>query len=148
MAFKINGKSPNISTFNYPAKNSQQYRNGELLVRDTANAYVIPAVAATAEANVIECIVYQATGTTAASGTVTVTAIPLSSDMLIEADCTNNTAANQLMKAHLLTDSLTVNNTSTTSTDKDATFIALAVKGAASDKKLIGRIVRLGQALS
>jgi hypothetical protein len=70
---------------------------------------------------------------------------PLHDQLLVDADCTNVTAENQLMKAHLLTDAGNVNNTSTHSTDKDATFIALAIIGEVGGYKLLGRIAKLGQ---
>jgi hypothetical protein len=83
--------------------------------------------------------------TTAASNPV-IEGIPLFDGMMVEADCTNNTAANQLNKAHLLTDGGTVNNTSTHSADVNAVFVALRQVGEAADRKLIGRIaLRLGQ---
>jgi len=148
MAFKIISNSPNDESFNYVAKNSQQYKNGALVVRDTTNSYVIPATASLADATVIEAIYTGTTGTTAATGTVFIKCTVLKEGMLLEADCTNNSSYDQLMKAHLLTDSITVNNSSTHSTDKDAVFIALAQKGADADKKLIGRIVKLGQVLA
>lgn len=61
------------------------------------------------------------------------------------ADCTANTAATQLFIRHALTDAATVNNTTTDSAVNEGVFEALAIYGAASDKKLIGRLIFLGQ---
>ena len=85
---------------------------------------------------------------TVASGATVADFIPVTGSMLFECDCTAATASNQLMIRHLMTDAATINNTSTDSTDLKAIFEALAVKGAASDKKLIGRFIHVGQVVS
>lgn len=145
MALKPVLGNSNIPTLSLIAKDSTAYTSGNLVVRDTTNKYLIEATATLADATVMEGIV-QKTQTTGTSVEIEIT--PILQGLYVIADCTNNTAANQLMIAHLLTDAGTVNNTSTHSTDKDAVFIALKVVGVAADKKLFGYIVKLGQLLS
>ena len=145
MAFKPLTGSPNIPKFPYVADASTSFTTGYLAYRDTSTGEIKEMTSTTGDVTTIECIIAETT-TTAASNPV-IDGIPLFDGMMVEADCTNNTAANQLNKAHLLTDGGTVNNTSTHSTDVNAVFVALRITGEASDKKLIGRIaLRLGQA--
>lgn len=64
---------------------------------------------------------------------------------LFEVDTTNNTASTQLLERMVLTDEATINNTDTDSAVNEGIFECLALKGAVSDKKLIGRFLILGQ---
>lgn len=61
------------------------------------------------------------------------------------ADCTANTATNQLFKTQAMTDAATVNNTSTENTTTAGIFFPVAIVGAATDKKLLGYFIRIGQ---
>lgn len=146
MAFKVVSKSPNVEALELMAKASTTFTLGNLVVRDTTNGYLIEATATVADCTIMEAIVTKTQ--TIGSSNVPMRVTPISDGMYVIADCTANTADNQLMKAHLLTDAGTVNNTSSHSTDKDAVFIALKVVGAATDKKLFGRIVKTGQVVS
>lgn len=65
--------------------------------------------------------------------------------VFVVADCTANTAANQLNKDHAMTDARTVNNTSSTVATTLGVFHALALVGSASNKKLYGYFNRVGQ---
>lgn len=146
MAFKVVSKSPNVEALELMADAGVTYTLGNLVVRDTTNSVLINATSSLADCTVLEAIVPKTQTVGAADAPIRV--IPIHDGMYVIADCTNNTADNQLMKAHLLTDAGTVNNTSTHSADKDAVFVALKVVGAASDKKLFGRLVKTGQVVS
>jgi hypothetical protein len=147
MAFKVSLSNPAVPKLQILTTNSLSFNSGELIYRELATGYAATAVAASADATIIEGIVTK-TQVTAASGTVYIDYIPLHSGMYVIADCTNATAENQLNKNHLLTNCATVNNTSTHSADKDAVFVALRVVGSASDKKLFGYIAKVGQLLT
>jgi len=64
---------------------------------------------------------------------------------LFEVDTTNNTASTQILERMVLTDSATINNTDTDSAVDEGIFECLFLKGAVSEKKLIGRFISLGQ---
>lgn len=133
-----------VEKFTYVADASTAFTTGSLGYRDTSTGEIKEMTATVGDVTTLECLITQ-TVTTAASDPV-IEAFPLVDGMIVEADCTNNTAANQLNKAHLMTDARTVNNTNTHSADVNAVFVALRQIGAASDKKLLGRIaLRLGQ---
>lgn len=136
--------SPALPKFEYTADASVAFTKGYLAYRDTTTGEIKEATATTGDVTNIEGIVAE-TKTTAASSP-RIELYQILPGQLFVADCTNNTAADQLNKAHLLTNGGTVNNTNTHSTDVNAVFIALAIVGAAADKKLIGRFAYpLGQ---
>ncbi len=142
MAFKAVNLIPGVGDIEYLVKSSQQFTNGSLLVRDLSNGYVTVATAATGtDTRTIEAISVTATGTSVA-GTAYLRAIPLSAITYVIADCTNNTADNQLNKSHILTDAATVANTSTNIATTAAVFTALKKIGADSDKKLFGYLIK------
>lgn len=141
MAFKAVNLIPGVGELEYLAKSSTQFPVGSILVRDTSNGYVKPAVAA-GGSSIIEAISVTATGITVA-GTAYIRAIPFQALTFVIADCTNNTADNQLNKAHILTDAATVANTSTHIATTAAAFIALKIVGATTDKKLFGYLNKL-----
>lgn len=139
---KIVQGSPNLPALEYLATDSTTYTLGSLIYRDTTTGTVKEQTATVGDATTVEAI----TTKTQTTGTSTyIKAVPIVQGQYIVADCTNNTAANQLNKAHLFTDARTVNNTSTHSVDINAIFVALRIVGAAADKKLFGYIVKLGQ---
>ncbi len=143
MAFKFLSGSPNIPRVTLTADASVTFTDGSLVYRDTSSGEIKEATATAGDATNVEGIVAK-TVTTAASAPV-VEVYMVDTNSLVVANCTNNTAADQLNKAHLLTDALNVNNTNTHSTDVNAIFIALGIVGVAADKKLWGRIVKTGQ---
>jgi hypothetical protein len=145
MAFVPWTGSPNIPKFPYVADASVSFTKGFLAYRDTSTGEIKEMTTTTGDVTTIEGIVAETVTTAASNPEIDLT--PVTDGMLVIADCTNNTAANQLNKAHLLTDGGTVNNTSTHSSDVNAVFVALRQVGVAADKKLLGRIVvKLGQA--
>jgi hypothetical protein len=142
--FKVLSTPVAVPKFPYVADASVAFTNGYLGYRDTSTGEIKEMTTTTGDVTSLECIIGE-TKTTEASNP-TIDAFSIYDGMLVEADCTNNTAADQLNKAHLLTDGGTVNNTDTHSADVNAVFVALRISGEAADKKLIGRIVlRLGQ---
>lgn len=143
MAFKPWVGSPTIPAFDYIADASTAFTKGFLGYRDTTTGEIKEATTTVGDATNIECIIAESV-TTAASNPL-IKGYNIIPGQLYVADCTNNTAADQCNKAHLLTDGGTVNNTSSHSTDINAIFIALRPIGAASDKKMLGYIAKLGQ---
>ena len=136
--------SPNIPKFPYTADASTAFTKGFLAYRDTTTGEIKEATTTLGDVTNIEGIVGE-TLTTPATNPI-IELYPLIPGGLYIVDCTNNTAVNQLNKAHLLTNGGTVNNTSSHSADVNAIFIALAISGTASERKLIGRIaLPLGQ---
>ena len=147
MAFKIVTQSPNAPALDYTADASISFTQGSVAYRDTSTGE-IKEDAGSNEATTLTIEAIIAKTVTSASSNPTIRAYPIISGpgQLWEADCTNNTAANQLNKAHLLTSALAVANTNTTDTSTGGVFIALKIIGVASDKKLLGYFVKVGQA--
>lgn len=145
MSFVPVNLAPGEGSQEYLAAAGSSYSKGAIIYRNTTLGKVHEIAATVGDATNVEAIVTEATGTTATTGTTYIKAQPIHSGMFVIADCTNNTAEDQLNKAHLVTNALTVNNTSTHSTDINAIFVATRVVGAATDKKLYGYIVKLGQ---
>lgn len=141
--FKVVSSSPNVASDVYVADASTTFTKGNLAFRDVSSGEIKEASATTGDATNVEGIV--ATTVTTPASDPTVELIPLHDGLRLVADCTNNTAADQLNKAHLLTSAGVVNNTNTHSTDINAVFVALRIVGVAADKKLYGYIARLGQ---
>ncbi len=129
-------------------KASQAYTVGQLLMEDKTNGEVIPATSSVSTLNVLGVGVKAFTegGADALNG---IKYIPtLNGSVFVVADCTNVTAANQLQKDHLMTDSNFVNNTGTTSTSLNGVFHALGIVGAVGGTKLYGYFTRIGQVVS
>lgn len=143
MAFKVVTSSPNIPVEIGVADASVAFTRGFLVYRDTSSGELKEATTTTGDATNIEGIVKESVTTPSTNPTIDY--IPVFHQTRVVVDCTNNTAANQLNKAHLLTDGGTVNNTSSHSTDINAIFIALGIVGEATDKKLYGYIAKTGQ---
>ena len=143
MAIKPVNIVPGIGEIEVLAATGSTYTTGEVVYRNTTLGTVAPITATVGDATNIEGIATKTITTTATTNYIRI--VPIHSGLFVVADCTNNTADNQLNKAHLYTDASTVNNTSTHSTDINATFVALRVVGASTDKKLYGYIAKLGQ---
>jgi hypothetical protein len=129
---------PNLAT-------STTYTKDTLVYRDTTNSVLKPATSSVGTTENIEGIFTDATVTTAGSGTPTGNVQPIFPSQLYICDCTSNTAANQLYKNQVLTDAGTINNSSTHTATTLAIFVPVAIFGAATDKKLIGYFVKVGQ---
>lgn len=122
---------------------NQAYVAGQLLMEDKTGGDVIPATSSVSTLNVLGI------GTktyTEGSTNATLQYEPISTvAVLCVVDCTNATAANQLHKDHLMTDSQRVNNTSTTSTSLNGVFHMTAIVGAIGGTKAVGWFTRSGQ---
>lgn len=122
---------------------SQAYTVGQLLMEDKTAGTVIPA---TSSVSTLNCLGIGTRAFTEGGTNGTIQYIPIGTVAVrCVVDCTANTAANQIHKDHLMTDSNNVNNTSTTSTAKEGVFHALGQVGAAANKKLYGYFIRSGQ---
>lgn len=144
MAFRcVKGDSTSLP-YNRPA-NGSSITAGNILQLDTTNngVKIATATSTTDTVNAIECVAVETLATSAVAAQIN--AIPINSQQLWEADCTNNTAANQLYLRQILTDAGTVANTSSDTATTSAFFLPLMISGIASDKKLIGRLIKLGQ---
>lgn len=143
MAIRIVNRVPGVGDIEMAADASITYTTGSIVYRDTSTGEVKEQTATAGDATTVEGITTK-TETTGSSAPY-IRVAPIHSGMYVVADCTASTAADQLNKAHLYTDARTVNNTDTHSTDINATFIALKIVGATTDKKLFGYIAKLGQ---
>lgn len=141
--------SPNIPHLPGGAvpKTSQAFTKDTLVDRDTTNSYVKPCTSSSTIETVFAVYV-GATVTTAASSPANIDIIPLMGDpsQLWIADCTANTAANQLYKPQVLTDAGTINNSSSATLSNTGVFIPVGIVGANTDKKLIGYFAVTAQA--
>ena len=146
MSFILSSQSPNVPSLDYTADASTSFTKGSVGYRD-ASSKEIKEDAGGGEATTItiECVI--AKTATSAATYPTIRAIPIigNPSQLWVADCTNETADNQLNIAHALTSALAVANTSTASASTAGVFMALKVVGAASDKKLLGYFLKIGQ---
>lgn len=144
MAIKVVNQSPNIPTLEGKVGANTTIVVGDLLYSDTANGVLKPATNSAGTVLDIEGIAAQAV-TTGAGGSATVKYIPIVSGQFVVADCNANTASNQLHKNHAMTDAGTVNNTANTVATTLGVFRALGQVGAATDKKLFGYFIKIGQ---
>lgn len=135
--------SPNLPRLTYVADASTTFTKGKLAYRDTSTGELKEATNAAGTVLNIEAIVAD-TVTTGASD-ATIEAYPIMPGVLYAAKCANNTAANQLNKAHTITAAGLVSNTSTHSAAVGGVFIAVAISGEAADRTLIGYFVKVGQ---
>lgn len=117
---------------------------GQLLCDDRTNKGLIPATSSVGTTLTITGVSTQNV-TVGGGATGTVKYVPVDSAVFVVADTTSNTAANQLCINHAMTDALTVANTATNITTTLGIFHALGTVGAASNKKLYGYFIRLGQ---
>jgi hypothetical protein len=111
-----------------------------LLMADRANNVLVAATSSAATTNSL----WLARETVANTATQ-IKVEPVTLYDLFEADATNNSASTQVLERMVLTDAATINNTETDSAVNEGIFECLGVIGAASDKKLFGRFLTLGQ---
>lgn len=122
---------------------NQAYTVGQLLMEDKTNGVVIPA---TSSVTTLNCLGVGTKSFTEGASNGTISYEPIATVAVrVVADTNADTAANQIHKDHLMTNSNTVNNTATTSTSINAVFHALGQVGAASNRKLYGYFIRSGQ---
>lgn len=127
------------------SKANQAYVASQLLMEDTTNGVVLPATSSVSTLNVlgVGSKSYTEGGSNVLNG-IKYTPV-LTASVFVVADCSNPTAANQLHKNHLMTDSNFVNNTSTTNTTLNGVFHALGIVGAVGGTQLYGYFIRSGQ---
>lgn len=121
---------------------SSTVTKGSLLTFDRSNGKVIIATASLLAEDVAGVA-----SNTPSSADEWVNVIPVRNQVW-EWDCTNNTATNQLCKRSVLTDSLTVANTSTDQAVDEVVVEPYHNVGAAANKKQRGRIVMTPATLS
>lgn len=134
-------------SFNSPAMaitldGSTDLAKASLVDRNTTNGDFDASTSSTVIEKLFGVTMENPSATATSTVVVPIVASPLQT---WEVDCTNNTASNQLYKAHALTDAVTVNNTSSTVAGPTGVFIATEIVGAASDKKLRGYFVATHQ---
>lgn len=133
MGFRLKyqpGGSATVVTVNVPT--STTILKDQLLALDVANDGVIPATSSSTTLTVFG-VAQAAVTTTASVGSVR--CIMVQQGQIWEADCTNNTAANQQLNRHALTSGVAVNNTSSDVTDNTGVVTMIRKIGAVSDKK-------------
>jgi non-ribosomal peptide synthetase component E (peptide arylation enzyme) len=127
---------------NVPA--STTITTGALLYNDFTNKGLIPATNAAGTTTNIEGVSTQNV-TVGGGATGTVKYIPLSEAVFCVVDTTANTSSAQLNINHAMTNSTTVNNTTTNVATVLGVFHALGTVGAATNNKLYGYFNKIGQ---
>lgn len=146
MAFKLASQSPNMPKMEYTADASTSYTAGKVAYRDTSTGEIKEDGGSNEATTVtIEGVVTETKTTASSNPRIELLPILNGPQQLWIADCTSNTAANQLNKAHALTSATHVANTDTTIAVNTGVFVAVAAVGAASDKKLLGYFNKHGQ---
>lgn len=146
MAIVLASQSPTSPRLSYPANTSTLYTTGSLLYRDTSAGVLKEATSSVGITTNIEAVGIRTFTTSSTAALAMVDGVRLIGPaQLWIVDCTNATAANQLLKAQAMTDARTVANTSTAITTTLGVFIPLAIVGASTDNKLMGYFVSVGQ---
>ena len=104
-----------------------------------AMGYVFPASSSATQTSIFGIAQDYAQG---ASDTM-VRVIPIQADQLWEADCTTNTSTIFVFKRHALTNDLTLANTDYDQSGQVGVFLAVNIRGAAADKKIIGQFMKM-----
>lgn len=142
MAFKVNDSMFSKIPYAFLKRSALVVTKGSLYYGDTTAAGLVKLVTSSVGNSLTQLFIARET---LVSGSTDFEAIPLFPGVIVEADCTNNTAQNQLFKRHAMTDATAVANTSSDVATTLGIFYAIAIKGAAADKKLIGYFVTPGQ---
>jgi len=109
---------------------------GDILQRDTANNGLERATSASYPASANTGL-FGVAKSIQVSADVTVEVVPLIHGMILEADLTNDSSADDNLQRMVLTDHDTLNNTGTDNAAKEGVFLQLVPVGAASDKKAL-----------
>lgn len=119
---------------------SQAYTLGDLAMVDvTADAIdVVPATSSTTTA-----LVYAVAMETVAATATEALFCLVTPEQEWSVDSTNNSSTNDNYQHMVLTDKSTVNNTHSNSTAATAVFLQTGVSGAASDKRIVGNILKV-----
>lgn len=138
MSIKISKKSGVSQTEDLAVPTSITIVKDQLLADDVSNKGWIPATSSSTTLT-IRAIAQDPEVTVGSTGIVR--AILLEEGQLVIADCTNNTAANQIAIRHALTDGLTVNNTSSEQTGTTGIMKMIKPIGVAADKKALFQVM-------
>lgn len=142
MAFTVSEQSPSSPSLEAIAFDANStIAIGSIIISDLVGgtSQLRPAKNSTCKTGNIEGI-SKTTITSAGSSIVVYT--PIVQGQFVIADCTSNSAENQLFKNHMLTNDTTVANTSTSENTSLGVFRALKLVGAAADKKLFGYLIK------
>lgn len=142
MSIKLLQQSPNMGSLEYTADASTSFTAGNLAVRNTSTGEIQEGASTVLT---IEGVIRETKTSEATNPRIELQPILHGPQQLWIVDCTNNTAANQLNKAHAMTDATAVANTSTHEGSTAGVFVAISTVGAAADKKLIGYFLKIGQ---
>lgn len=143
MAIQLAFQTPNIPTLEYVADASTTFTLGNLVYRDTSTGELKEATNSAGTVLNIEGITNKTE--TTGSGVQRIKITPIVPGALVIVDTTNDTAADQLNKAHGMTNAGEVNNTNTQLSTTLGVFMAVNTVGAASNRKLLGYFIKIGQ---
>ena len=146
MSIIVTEQTPSIPSRSGAFNHNTTIAIGDLVMRDVSGSY-LTAVENNAQLSTTGSIegISKTAVATAGGTSISINYIPFVTGQEVIVDCTSNTSSDQLFKRHVLTDGATVANTSTDITTSLGIFMATQVKGAASDKKLVGYFVKLSQ---
>ena len=130
-----------LPTWNLPLDGSTAATKGYIYYNDVTNSVL---KVCSSSVGTTESQIFLATESQA-SGALAVKVKPLWHGDVVVADCTNNTAANQLLKRQVLTDGATINNSSSDTATTAAIFFPIGTVGTAANKQLLGYFLTLGQ---
>ncbi len=136
MGFRLVGGEPNHFAVSCPVTAGVAIAQGDLL--DISGNVLARATAS----STIHTIWGVADETITTAATV-IKVVPVTDSQLWEADCTNNTASDQLFESCALTDHANLSNTSSDVTGPTGVFTPCSLVGAVGDKKMIGQFTRL-----
>jgi hypothetical protein len=141
MACRLVGDQAAAQKFNFPTSGSQAITRGALVLCTYASDRVDPATSSvgTTLTNI------GVAAETIASTATDIDVILLSDNQVWEIDCTSNTASNQVLNRHGMTDSVTVANTSSDTATTLGVWLMLAQVGAAADNKALFKPLLSGQ---
>lgn len=136
MAFKLVGGYPENFAVEVPITAGVAIATGDLL---DINGNVLQRATSSTTIHTVWGVAAETVSTAATA----IKVIPVTDSQIWEADCTNNTAANQLFESCALTDHAYLSNTSSDVTGSTAVFTPFALVGAAATKKVLGRFTIL-----
>lgn len=139
MAFELI-RDPETTEFKTVRVASQAYTRGDLVMLDrTSDATdVVPATSSSTTLNI-----FGVAAETVVSTVTSLAVIVVTPHQEWKVDVTNTSVLNNNYQRMVLTDARTMNNTGTDSTTSSGVFMQTGYTGATSDKKLIGRLLKV-----
>ena len=141
MAIKVSDSKYSKIPKEYGIVSSLTLAKGTLVAHDVSNGVLVAVTSSIGTTLTLAGVLTKAV----TSSDTTAEYVPLDRNVYVIADCTNNTAANQLHKRQPMTNSTAIANTSSDTATTLGIFMALHTVGAASDKKLYGYFINIGQ---